>query len=201
MMQGAQESSTLPSRYDRGAMLLHWLIAAMVLINIGLGLYFVDLPQDFPNKSLFTQTHKSIGLTVLMLSILRLGWRFTHPVPALPPNMSGLLRLVSRLVHWLFYFLLIAIPLAGWCIVSVSPLGITTVYFGLFKWPHIWFLTGWSMADRQEYVSYFVATHNTLAFTALALIVLHVAAALYHHYIVRDNVLVRMLPEKTPPAS
>jgi cytochrome b561 len=82
----------------------------------------------------------------------------------------------------------------------VSPRGIATVYFGLFEWPHIWFLTGWPMDDRREYVSYFVATHNTLAFTAVALIVLHVCAALYHQFIRKDAVLWRMLPGKTPKA-
>ncbi len=194
-------SETLPSHYNRVAMIVHWLIAALVLINVGLGLYFVDLPQDFPNKSLFTQTHKSIGLTVLLLSIFRLYWRLSHPVPRTPANMSRWQVVSARIVHWLFYILLIAIPFAGWCIVSVSPLGITTVYFGVFNWPHLWFLTGWPMEDRQEWVSYFVFTHNTLAFTAIALIVIHVAAALYHHYWRKDDVLLRMLPDRKVPTN
>ena len=103
---------------------------------------------------------------------------------------------LSRSVHWLFYFLLIAIPLAGWCIVSVSPLGITTIYFGSFAWPHIGFLHALPMDARRQMLPYFVNTHNTLAFTAVALIVLHVAAALYHHFVAKDDVMTRMLPGK-----
>ena len=186
------------SRYGSIAMLLHWLIAAMVLINVCLGLYFVTLPTDFPGKSLFTQTHKSIGLTILMLSIFRLVWRWLNPQPPLPGNMGPLLRFGSKAVHWLFYFLLIAIPLAGWCIVSVSPLSITTIYFGTFKWPHIGFLNSLAMDQRRALLPYFVNTHNTLAFLALALIVLHTIAALYHHFVMKDDVLRRMLPGKTP---
>lgn len=183
-----------PDRYGVVAMTLHWLIAAMVLINIGLGLYFTDLPQDYPGKSLFTQTHKSIGLTVLMLSILRLIWRLMNPQPPLPPGVGPLVRITSKTVHWIFYFLLVAIPLAGWSIVSVSPLNIPTQYFWQFVWPHIGFLNALPADERNSLLPIFVNTHNTLAFLALALIVLHVGAALYHHVIRKDSVLRRMLP-------
>jgi cytochrome b561 len=183
-----------PDRYGAVAMTLHWLIAAMVLINIGLGLYFVDLPQDFPGKSLFTQTHKSIGLTVLMLSVVRLYWRLMNPPPPLPAGTGAFVRITSKTVHWIFYFLLIAIPLAGWSIVSVSPLGIPTQYFWQFVWPHIGFLNGLSMDERRALLPIFVNIHNTLAFLAALLIAIHVGAALYHHFIRKDSVLRRMLP-------
>ena len=179
------------ARYGTVAMALHWLIAAMVLINIALGLYFTGLPQDYPNKSLFTQSHKSIGLTVLMLSFVRLGWRLMNPQPPLPPGTSNLIRITSKTVHWVFYFLLIAIPLAGWAVVSTSPLGIPTQFFWQFIWPHVSFLHELPIEQRRALLPYFVNTHNGLAFLALALIVLHVGAALYHHFVRRDRVLMR----------
>src|SRR5581483_5095270 len=113
---------------------------------------------------------------VLMLSLLRLIWRLTHrPPPPLQP-----FPLLARTVHWAFYLLLIAVPLAGWALVSASPRSIPTRYFGLFVWPHIGFLHALPVAARRADISAFVAAHNVLAFLAAGLILLHVAGALYH---------------------
>jgi cytochrome b561 len=175
-------------RYDMVATLLHWLIAILVLANIALGLYFTNSPAAEAGVSALPPLHKSIGLTVLLLSLLRLGWRLGHAAPApLQP-----FALLARLVHWLFYFLLIAVPLAGWALVSVSPRNITTVYFGLFRWPHIAFLHAAPVAARRRALSAFVAVHNDLAFLALGLIVLHVVGALYH-MLRRDGAIRRIL--------
>src|SRR5476651_2276633 len=117
----------MPSRYDAVAIALHWLIAVLLLGNIALGLYFTNSPAAEAGVSLLPPLHKSIGLTVLLLSVARLGWRLVHPAPPpLPP-----FPLLAQAVHWVFYFLLIAVPLAGWALVSVSPRGIPTEFFGL----------------------------------------------------------------------
>lgn len=182
------------TRYGTVAMTLHWLIAALVLINIYLGLSF-----DFYQKgdaALFqvVQIHKSIGLTVLTLSILRLLWRLVNPVPPLPAGMSPLLKFLAHATHYLLYFLIIAIPLSGWAMVSSSRLGLPTMYFGLFQWPHIGFLAAMPLDQKKMLSGQFSEMHELLAWSAIVLVTLHVAAALYHQFFRRDEVLKRMLP-------
>lgn len=189
-------------RYGTVAMILHWLIAAAVIANICLGLYFADLPRSDPSKFGLFQLHKSIGLTVLLLSLARLSWRLINPVPPLPRGMSRPLRLLARGTHVLLYFLIIAIPLSGWALVSSSPLGLPTMYFGLFQWPHIPFLADLARDQKKMLVQNFAMIHVYLAWSAIVLIPIHVCGALYHQFVRGDDVLKRMLPgtDITEPA-
>ena len=181
-------------RYGTVAMSLHWLIAAALVLNICLGLYVADLPHGDPNQFPLLQFHKSVGLTVLVLSLTRLAWRLVNPVPPLPATMSPLLKGVAHGTHVLLYILIIAIPLSGWAWVSASPLGLPTVYFGLFHWPHIPFLADLSRAQKIALKPDVRAIHVYLAWSAIVLVPLHVVGALYHQFIRRDDVLKRMLP-------
>jgi cytochrome b561 len=181
-------------RYGTVAMSLHWLIASLVIANICLGLYFSGLNRDNPNLFALVQTHKSIGLTVLVLSVIRLLWRLVNPVPPLPAGMGAFLRFIAHASHFLLYFLIIAIPLSGWALVSSSPLGLPTMYFGWFEWPHIGFLADLTRAQKIPLSHGFGATHVILAWSAIVLVPIHVLAALYHQFIRRDDVLKRMLP-------
>jgi cytochrome b561 len=181
-------------RYGSVAMGLHWLIAGFVIVNLGLGLYMADLPKTDPYRFMLFQTHKSIGLTVLVLSLLRLGWRLVNPVPPLPRGMGTLMRFAARGTHILLYILIVAIPLAGWALVSSSPLGLPTPYFGLFPWPNIPFLADLPRAAKMQNLGLFAEAHVLLAWSAIVLIVLHVAGALYHQVLRRDDVMKRMLP-------
>jgi cytochrome b561 len=183
-------------RYGTGAMIFHWLIAALLIANICLGLYFADLPRSDPWKFELTQLHKSIGLTVLVLSVLRLFWRLSHPAPPLPTDLYWGVRVAARASHYLFYFLIIAIPLSGWLMVSASPLGFPTNYFHLFHWPNLWFMADLPRAQKVALHDPLESVHNVLAWSAIVLIPLHVAAALYHQFIRRDDVLRRMLPRR-----
>ena len=167
----------------------------LVATNIVLGIWFAEImergdPLRFP----VVQTHKSIGLTVLVLSVLRLIWRLMNPVPPLPLGMSTSLRILARSTHYLFYFLIIAIPFTGWAMTSASPLGNPTMYFGLFPWPNIGWLAALPRAEKHGYDEAFGTAHSVMAYFAVALLLLHVAGALYHHYRRRDEVLKRMLP-------
>jgi cytochrome b561 len=182
-------------RYGSVAMTFHWTIAALIVTNLLIGFYFANV-MDRHDPLLFpiVQLHKSIGLTVLVLSIARLFWRLMNPVPPLPADFSPGLRFLARSSHVLFYVLIIAIPLAGWSIVSSSPRGTPTVFFGLFVWPHIPFLANLPRAAKREYTETFETVHAVLAYSAAVLLVLHVGAALYHHFSRRDEVLRRMVP-------
>jgi len=181
-------------RYGNVAMTLHWLIAALVLVNLILGPIMTDLPRADPNRFMLYQLHKSVGLTVLTLSFVRLGWRLINPIPPLPRGMSPLLRFGARASHFALYFLITAIPLAGWSMVSSSSLGLPTLYFGLFSWPNIWFLAELPASTKSSNLELFKDTHALLAYVALGLASLHVLAALYHQFIRRDDVLRRMVP-------
>jgi cytochrome b561 len=182
-------------RYGAVAETFHWLIAALVLANIALGFYFANVEaHDDPIRFALVQTHKSLGLTVLVLSVLRLCWRLVNPVPPLPAGMGAGQRFLAHASHALLYVLIIAIPLAGWALVSASPTGLPTLYFGLFPWPNIAFLADLPRLQKTPLRFEFATVHVLLAYLALALVVLHVSAALWHHFGRRDEVLRRMMP-------
>ncbi|HJW42146.1 MAG TPA: cytochrome b [Rhizomicrobium sp.] len=181
-------------RYNTVAMTFHWVIAALLIANVALGLYMGDLPRSDPYKFLIVQTHKSIGLTILVLSLLRLGWRLVNPAPHLPAGMHPLVAGLARFTHYFFYFLIIVIPLSGWLMVSASPLGNGTNYFGLFIWPNLGLFAGQTRAQLHDVHEMLETTHVFLAWSAIVLVPIHVAAALYHHFLRGDDVLRRMVP-------
>jgi len=181
-------------RYGDVAMTLHWLIAVAIILNLALGLYMADvLTDNDPSRFPIIQLHKSIGLTVLVLSLARLGWRLANPVPPLPDSMSPWFKAVAHGTHYLLYFLIIFIPLSGWALVSSSPLGLPTSWFGLFHWPSISFLSDLTRAQKAPLHHQFFAVHMYLAFSAIAVIPIHIAGALYHQFRGED-VLRRMVP-------
>ena len=182
-------------RYGTVAMTFHWLIALLVIGNLCSG-FFVANVMDDANPWHFTviQIHKSVGLTILTLSVLRLAWRLVNPIPPLPPGMSLPLRITARATHFLFYFFIIAIPLAGWAWTSSSTKGIPTNYFGLFPWPNIPWLADLPREQKIANGHMFHSYHIYLAYSAAVLLVLHVSAALYHQFFRHDTVLKRMWP-------
>jgi cytochrome b561 len=182
------------ARYGSVAMFLHWTIALLIIVNICLGLYFPDLPRSDPNLFTLSQIHKSIGLTVLSLSVLRVLWRLINPVPPLPADMNPALKLAARTSQFLLYVLIIAIPLTGWIMVSASRLGLPTPYFFLFDWPNLPFFDGLDKAGRMAAHEQWENIHAFLAWSAIVLIPIHIAGALYHQFIRRDDVLRQMMP-------
>jgi cytochrome b561 len=183
-------TTALPNRYGTVAMSLHWLIAAAIIVNIVIVLLIDDLPR--PEKMMWMGWHKSIGLSVLLLSIARVVWRLTHPVPALPPGLPAYQRIGGTALHHLFYLLIVAIPLAGWLMVSTNPF--PTSFFGLFNWPAFPGLSGLTREAAHPFHETFETIHVLLGWSLVGLVPLHVAAGLYHHVVLKDNVLLRMLP-------
>jgi cytochrome b561 len=181
-------------RYGSVAMTFHWIIAALVIANICLGLWFDEfMGRGDPMKFMVVQLHKSIGLTVLVLSILRVVWRLMNPHPPVPwanPAMRGL----AVASHYTLYFLIIAIPLTGYVMVSASPLGNPTSFFGLFDWPNLPFFAGQTREQLRPIHETWSTAHVLLAWLSIVLIPIHVGGALYHHYLRKDDVLRRMLP-------
>jgi len=179
-----------PSRYDPVAVTLHWVTALSIIAMIPLGFFMRDLPIAIRFDAY--AVHKSIGLVVLVLSVFRLVWRFLNPPPALPAGMKPVEQLLAKAAHWVFYGLIIAMPLSGWLMVSASR-KFPTVFFWLGEVPFIPMPEG---IDGKETAHMFKEYHEAFAYGAIVLIILHIAAALKHHFIVRDDVLRRMLPQR-----
>jgi cytochrome b561 len=181
-------------RYNAVAMTLHWLIAALILTNIGLAWYFNTLHGSA--KVPPVQIHKSIGMTVLALSLARLAWRFISPPPPLPAAMPAWERWAAHSVHALLYVIMIGMPLTGWAMSSASKL--IAVYpitwFGLFQIPAIGPLTTLPPDQMKSAHVLYLNLHELGAKLAYVLIVGHVLAALRHQFVNRDRVLWRMLP-------
>jgi cytochrome b561 len=180
------------TRYSAVAILLHWLIAALILTNIWFGWRMGQL-KGLAQFELF-QLHKSIGISVLVLSLVRLGWRLVSPPPSYPASMTRIERLVASAMHWLLYGFMIVLPFTGWVIVSASLYNLPTLLFKTVPWPHIGFIHDLPMATRKLVEDRVGDVHEWLAWTLLALAVFHVAAAIKHHLWDRDDVLGRMLP-------
>lgn len=182
-------------RYTNVAVVLHWLIAFMVIGQLAGGFYMHNLPDEQASlKFQLFQLHKSFGVTVLMLTLVRIGWRLTHKPPPLPAEMPAWERLAARGAHAGFYALLLALPLVGWAVVSASPLAdsVQTYLFGIVHWPHLPFFK--EVADRKELAHDIAEIHELLAFAMIGLIGVHVAAALKHQFVNKDEVLGHMLP-------
>lgn len=182
------------ARYGAVAMALHWLIAAALIVNIVIGLYMSEILVDSdPGRLQLLQIHKPVGLTVLVLSLTRLGWRLCSPAPPLPPSMSRSMRLLAHVSHFLLYVLIVAIPLTGWALVSASRSGLPTNYFGLFQWPNLPILASLPRPEKLPLHHDFNLAHVVLAISAIILIPIHVAGAFYHRGR-GDNILARMVP-------
>jgi cytochrome b561 len=173
-----------PSRYTRTAISLHWIIALIILAGFSLGLYMHDLPLS-PQKLKYYSWHKWIGITIFLLAVLRVAWRLAHPAPALPATMSLWQRKAAVVSHGLLYVLILVIPITGWLYSSAS--GVKVVYLGLVPLPDL-------VSANKPLAAALKLVHKTLNFTLAAIVVMHAAAALKHHLIDRDDVLVRMLP-------
>ena len=196
-------------RYTAVAIVLHWAIAFAILFNIPLGLWMHGRAEaNDVSEGVFRafQLHKSIGLTVLALSVIRVGWRLTQAQPPLPAHMPTWEKRAARVTHFLFYFVMLALPLTGWLYVSAGwsvhtdhPLAVPTRYFGLFHVPDLFGLSHASDDVRATTAFTALKVHWALGWSTLALAALHMAAALKHQFFDRDEVMAHMVPGLRAP--
>lgn len=177
-----------PDRFGPAAKTLHWLTFVLLLASFGIGLSMVGLPLS-PRKLQVYSWHKWIGVTVFLVTVLRLGWRLADPPPPLPFSVPRWQRIGTRLSHAALYAILITMPISGW--LMSSALGLQTVYLGLVPLPDL-------VAPNRPLGETLLSVHQGLAVTLALLISVHVAAAAYHHIVARDDVLRRMLPFVVP---
>lgn len=173
----------MTENYDRAAIALHWITALLIVANLLLGLSMVQLPIS-PRKLHWYLWHKSIGITIFAVTSLRLAWRALRPHPA-PIAMPRWQRRAASVSHAMLYALLLVIPLSGWLYSSAT--GVQVVYVGALPLPDL-LPKDKAVADALRIV------HIGLNALLAGVIAVHVAAALRHHFVDRDTVLVRMLP-------
>ena len=173
-------------RWGAVSQLLHWLILVLILVMAWLGLTMTDLPNT-PRKVEIYTLHKSIGLTILALVLLRLAWRGYAGAPAALPTIPGWQHRIATATHAGLYALLLAIPLSGWVLHSAT--GFPLRWFGLFRVP--------AFTGRDEGLQELAKTLHEWMFWALVVLVLaHASAALYHHLFQQNATLLRMLPQR-----
>lgn len=173
------------ARWGGIAQAFHWTIAALIIAQGVIGLTMVELSLS-PAKVKVFALHKSIGLTVLALVLLRILWRLGQRAPRDPVSMPRWQRLAAHATHFVLYLLMLALPLSGWLFNSASNAPLA--WFGVLHLP--------SQTGRVEpqLKAFALSAHVTLFWILVALLVLHAGAALWHHYAQRDEVLLRMLP-------
>lgn len=177
-------------RYNRVAITLHWITAAAIVINLVLGLSMVQMPIS-ARKLHFYLWHKSTGTTIFLLTSLRVAWRALRPHPA-PVPMPRWQQRAASVSHIGLYLLLFAVPLSGWLYSSAT--GVQVLYLGLVPLP--------DLVPRDKALAETLRLVHVGANLLLgAAIVIHVAAALKHHFVDKDGALVRMLPARRAPGA
>lgn len=170
--------------YSQGSKILHWIIAVLVILMLAVSFFLEDVPETYIGTAYML--HKSLGLTVLALMLIRLYWIVRFGKPPLPTSAPAWERILSRAVQWSFYVLLIIQPISGWVLSAAADRMPT--FFGLFKVPTL----GIAPNESLDHVSKFV--HEKIAWLLVFLVFLHLCGALKHHFINKDGVLRRMLP-------
>lgn len=178
------EWSNTSERWGIATQLLHWGIFILILSQYALAYAMDDLPASDEKWALFTW-HKQIGLTILLLVFFRLWWRLYNPIPRDSDKAPSWDRLLSKANIWILYILLFAFPITG---LLLSVLGGHSVsYFGLFTIPAF-------MKGPNIYGQFFLTAHIWISYTLYFFVITHALGGLYHHFILKDNILRRMLP-------
>ena len=179
-------------RYTRTAVLLHWVIAVLIIANVAITWVVDSLPDNWVRPAI--DTHKSIGITVLGLALLRLLWRYAHPPPPLPASYPKWMQRSAHAAHGALYVLMIALPLSGWMHDSAWKDAATHPmrWFNLFTWPRIGWIMQVDPVRKESLHDLFGLAHTWLGYALYGLLVLHVAAALKHQFIDREPQLQRM---------
>ena len=170
------------ARYTRTGIILHWLLALLLLSQVIFGWFLEGVPTGTPERAIYVNLHKSTGICVGLIILFRIGWRLTHASPPLPQSIPNFERLAAKWSHVLLYVCMVVMPLSGYIASNFSKHGVN--FFNAVRLPP------WGIDDRQIY-GFFNATHISTSYVFLALIGLHVLAALRHAFR-QDGVFSRM---------
>lgn len=162
---------------------LHWLIALLLFVQIGLAFTMEEVPKHL--EDYYLGLHASVGASILALMLVRIAWRLVNQAPAQPAGTPRWQESLAHLVHLGLYLVTIATTIAGWMLMGSERDPLPVKVFGLFPLPQL-------VEPNSPYHDLLGEAHETLAFTLIVLIIVHVAAALYHHMVLRDDVMRRM---------
>ncbi len=172
------------SRWGAIAQLFHWTIVVLVITQFVLATIAGDLPLGMRKLAILAR-HKSVGITIFMLAILRLAWRWSNPTPPLPTTLKPYEQRLAHLTHGALYALLLAMPITGWIMSSARSFPVS--WFGFFQLPDL-------VSPSKSLFEAMLKIHTSLAWVLAAVATLHLLAALKHHFVLKDDVLRRMLP-------
>ncbi len=177
-------------RYGMVAIVLHWLMAVLLIALVGVGLYMVSLPDAGFDRTKITLIllHKEYGMLALSLATLRLVWRVGNVLPALVEHLPDWQKVTARFVHLCFYGLMFALPATGWLMSSAAAI---PVYVFGFVLPDL-------IGPDDHSFHALIAVHKWLSYALIGCILIHVGAALRHHFVFRDETLKKMLPGVNP---
>jgi len=180
------EPGATRDRYSGGAILFHWVIAALILANL-IGAWVTEAWEG-PARATAMGLHKATGFTILVLSVLRLGWRLAHRPPPFPPTIGRLEAIGARATHMLFYLLMIGIPLSGWLMISAAGERRPFDWYGVFDLPYL------PVQGNKAVGGLAHDAHGLLGYALIGLLALHVVGALKHHFSDAPGFLRRILP-------
>lgn len=178
--------STSTDRYALGAIVLHWLIAVLIALKYAAAWVSEDMPK--PEKMQVMGNHKAIGITILLLTVLRIVWRLVHKTPPLVETLKAWEAALAKVVHAGLYFLMLAVPVAGWGLHSAFSKGEPVSLFGLVAFPAL------PVGSDKPTIGMFHELHEVFATLMLVLLAAHVLAALKHQIVDKDGTLRRMAP-------
>ncbi|WP_210252978.1 cytochrome b [Beijerinckia sp. L45] len=184
----------LSARYTGIAMILHWIVAILLIVNVALGLSADYIPDGYVRPVI--DLHKSIGITVLGLVILRILWRLSHKPPAMPKTYAPWERFAAHAAHGALYLVILALPVSGWMHDSAWKGAAThpILLYGVIPWPRIGWIENVEPHHKEVLHSVFFAAHAYAAYALYALLALHIIGALKHQFWDREPELQRMLP-------
>jgi cytochrome b561 len=183
------------TRYSTVSIALHWTIAAAIALQIVLGWRIGDV--EGVTRSAVLQLHKTIGVTILVLTLARLVWRLVNPPPPVDSSLTPIEKRASHGVHLVFYGLLLALPLTGWAMVSAQRIGAMKLLGGV-RWPDFPFITGLPGKVQDTLADVMDKSHTALVWLMFALLALHILGALKHHFVSKDPTVSRMAPGARP---
>lgn len=174
-------------RYGAVGVLFHWSVGFLIMALAGLGLYMAALPDAGFNMKKITLIlyHKDLGMLVLVLAVLRLAWRLGNVIPQATEHLPDWQKIAARFVHLSFYALMFALPITGWLMSSAA--GFPVSLLSIFTMP--------DLISHNDYLfQRLIEIHKWLGYGLILFILVHTSAALRHHFIIRDDILRKMLP-------
>jgi cytochrome b561 len=197
-LAGHRDAARHRDHYSAVGILFHWTMAALILFQLWWGWRASRLPVGWEKLAAY-ELHFQLGMAVLLIALARIAYRIAIPRPEVTDDVQGWQRLASEAVFWLFYLLMIGLPVSGWLMMAATGGRQLPDLFGILPWPHLAMFDDMSPARRQVWEAAAESTHFLMIWTMGLLTLGHAGFALLHHFVFKDPVLTRMIPALPEP--